>query len=913
MTTTPLYTCPPSTEPELLLTEGATQLFISYQYELETSSEAAVAEAMERVEAAMLKSVAEQSGLVDCDGPGVHHPWRRLTGGGVEGGTVQREQRMRHRRLREGGRGSNSIVGLSSNPADEVSYVLCSADVLELATTRADPFNSTEREFTPGLAGSVVMGEELEESDEGDEGIDILLSSARESDEGEEDNDVILSSMRIDGGEVSIQRSIHRASQNNKAGSSSSDGDSNDNLELLDFHYISTQSLPIDRTSHTSHNPLIPPVVFQQRSQIKRPAGSLPSPSTLLIQPRSSKKCTVIQGHMSIYTSESGSSFENLEERIVDLLTQEVNTNGMQYTDDLIVGVRMYDNSDTPIITEDTIPQSPGYVTAIGKPSTQENSNSNNLAISTSMAILVALGCLLIVLVALFAHTSRPKQQEQRSSKKSSSSKGNGGKGGAKWVNHGSESSSVGTYRDDDDEVEMDIRDMEKDLHVMKSHDDYSVGEFSVSSAAASPGRKSLRSSARNTPKTNVDPASQPLSSTQTELTRAASSATINTSAASPIQSSYFGLFTARPRAISPECSIELDIQSVYDCDDGVASVDSEARVANLVASFRQPLPPIQEGDDNTNQLTTPTITSWFGSLFGAKPQEVSTENDLDISSERDGKKPVYLDGDDETEVDTYGGPVDLDALINDNNITTPSNRAVTPSFPPGCMGMQCNDTNAKNAAKSSLLRFFTARDQCNTLHSEVEASLRPFDDCSEYSTSVAQEEGRPRPRGQEVESNYFFGNCAAADDDDRMLLADQAGKSTTRLVRKFGKMLQRVRSSGGGDEGEERQEIHPHDEKDGNVGQRGVSYVGQRGVSRKPSPSATDVYTMQRKPSSLLRPIEFYKSPSALSEARRKGNVASRDAKEEEGEEIPHYVVADDESMTVYDSHDCWLPDCMR
>lgn len=35
----------------------------------------------------------------------------------------------------------------------------------------------------------------------------------------------------------------------------------------------------------------------------------------------------------------------------------------------------------------------------------------------------------------------------------------------------------------------------------------------------------------------------------------------------SPIKSSMLGLFAARPRAASPDGEMELDVQSVYDCD----------------------------------------------------------------------------------------------------------------------------------------------------------------------------------------------------------------------------------------------------------------------------------------------------------------------------------------------------------
>ena len=60
-------------------------------------------------------------------------------------------------------------------------------------TTQSNPFNSPEIDFSPDLAGSVVMGEE---SDEGDLDIAIIASSMQDSDEGaEESNHVILCSI----------------------------------------------------------------------------------------------------------------------------------------------------------------------------------------------------------------------------------------------------------------------------------------------------------------------------------------------------------------------------------------------------------------------------------------------------------------------------------------------------------------------------------------------------------------------------------------------------------------------------------------------------------------------------------------------------------------------------------------------
>ena len=57
------------------------------------------------------------------------------------------------------------------------------------------------------------------------------------------------------------------------------------------------------------------------------------------------------------------------------------------------------------------------------------------------------------------------------------------------------------------------------------------------------------------------------------------------------------------------------------------------------------------------------------------------------------------MDGDDDNE-DTYAGPIVMDALIDsDNNGTTPSNRAVTPSVGLGCMGMEYNNNGTRQPA----------------------------------------------------------------------------------------------------------------------------------------------------------------------------------------------------------------------
>merc|ERR1719401_1660132 len=243
---------------------------------------------------------------------------------------------------------------------------------------------------------------------------------------------------------------------------------------------------------------------------------------------------------------------------------------------------------------------------------------------------------------------------------------------------------------------------------------------------------------------------------------------------------------------------------SLYDCDDGVVSVEVGAGQARLLAEGHEmPLDTVEE----EQQLTVSDgriKSSWFDRVFGRRKRyEISPE-----------EFPVCIEGEEEEEdidKDAYRGPVDVDALLDDlaRSVTPDADcvldvgRAVSPSaasgmpYPDGeCIG------RAAAAHPSSTLRFFSAREGRAGPHTDVEASLRPFDECSEYSASAA-----PHEAGREVESQYFFGNKVNGDENDRLPLTSHEGPRSkranpgqTRLVRRFGNMLHRLSSR---DEGE--------------------------------------------------------------------------------------------------------------
>mmetsp|Transcript_21460 Transcript_21460/g.46631 ORF Transcript_21460/g.46631 Transcript_21460/m.46631 type:complete len:921 (-) Transcript_21460:125-2887(-) len=873
---TKFYSCS-ATAPSALLTSGATRLIISYQYEVETSSSGSTVEQIaERVQSAMTQSVADQSGLVDCaDGGAVHHPWRRLGGGGYyddktsEDGVARGGEENRNegqgRRLRVGGRGSNSIVGLGSEfpPNTVLDNVLCHGDAEPAATTRVDdPFDSDEREVTPGLAGSVVMGDEVEAVV--DEGVDLM----------------VVASTRIDGGEVDVLKTIPRSSANHN----DNEDDLSDNLA---FNYVSTQSIPMTKSSHTSHNPLLPPQIFQQRSQIRTPSNNINShPKMPLIQTRSSTKCTVIQGSMVIYTSSTSqqASFENLEGRILAALTETVNTNTLGLsTDDGIVGVRMYNNEAQSLIGKDTsVSQSPGYVTAVkgGLPTSSRENGSGGFEFTTPLAILAGLACFLIVLAGLFVRTTTRKPKRQRLEKD--------GKNGSEGT------PSVCTYHDD--EVEMSMADAELDLD-----DDYSACDmFSVSSAKevetsmhASTSRKGIfgaKTFGARTP------------SRKSVVTAASGATEWDSVAPTPIRSSMLGLFATRRRATSHDSEVELDMQSVYDCDDdsiipvlaGARRTPDNLRADNIVAD-RTPLAatrdrrearstpvdldddsayadnlvadihkPLDDGNYNRSApATAAPISSFFGSLFSAilpgATDVHKSEAEMDLHR---------------INSNVYHCPVDMD---HDETMTD------VQTVDPGCMGNP-------SIANSTLLRFLKAREHshdsrnCASPHSEVEASLAPFEECLEYSEDeVPKKKGKDK---QQPESKHFYGNISTK--TDRIILNNrelydeynnnQDGDNKSIMSKKLGRLLGKrggkASSTGGG---QEIHEIYSHDEDESRF-------------SRKPPRAPTSNYTMQRKnsTSNSLRPVEFYKSPSAVlasSPPRRKhnNNGQSSTAREEQ------------------------------
>ena len=156
------------------------------------------------------------------------------------------------------------------------------------------------------------------------------------------------------------------------------DANSNDSA----FNFISTQSEPITRSSFTrTHDPVV---------------------STELIAPRMATKCTVVQGHITLYTYDHD-SYENIEVRAIDAIKQYMEDDTFvkqNLLNDVVLGVKFAG--------------SPGYVTnRFGTPVSSTLGSDAPDVFTAPVMILIALGAILCVLVALFVGTSTRKKRKR--------------------------------------------------------------------------------------------------------------------------------------------------------------------------------------------------------------------------------------------------------------------------------------------------------------------------------------------------------------------------------------------------------------------------------------------------------------------------------------------------------------------
>ena len=180
---------------------------------------------------------------------------------------------------------------------------------------------------------------------------------------------------------------------------SSPDTNEVSNSNDLAFNFISTQSESLSRNSYTrSHDPLGPKE---------------------LLTPRMTTKCSVVQGYMTLYTYDYD-QYENLEARTIDAIEEDLKDDTFvkeHLLNDVVLGVKFVGSNitDAASADRDSISSSPGYVTnIIGAPASATTGSDTLDLFTFPVMILIALGAILLVLIALFVGTSKTANRKRK-------------------------------------------------------------------------------------------------------------------------------------------------------------------------------------------------------------------------------------------------------------------------------------------------------------------------------------------------------------------------------------------------------------------------------------------------------------------------------------------------------------------
>mmetsp|Transcript_5091 Transcript_5091/g.11537 ORF Transcript_5091/g.11537 Transcript_5091/m.11537 type:complete len:800 (+) Transcript_5091:252-2651(+) len=374
----------------------ATSHAVEYEYEVRTSP-GDVDRAAGEVRRLLAERAAAAAGLAGCaDAPaGAGRRKRRL---GAQGG--QRGPPSPRRALRPGGRGSTSVVAVSSPLPDAVEEgVPCAI----LGAT----FESATDEN-----GGGARSEDAADGPDGPDGWD------------EHDIEAVF---RVDGSPPVVTRRKKRKRTGGRTAGGGSDrtgggfeahmghvarsdgrGGEPEDSPGYAYNYASTRDVPLDRSSRTGHNPIDPPAAFAERSDSPDAPGKTLSfrarsvdPATV-VRPRSSLVCAVVRGSLTVYTSEDtgGYAGSNLGERVLHSLVSDVNGRGMRPAGGSVAELRMVTPS-----RPSRSGSSAGAIAAV-KPS------ESGGATSPYLYPLIGLAALAVLLAGLFVRTGRRGRSE---------------------------------------------------------------------------------------------------------------------------------------------------------------------------------------------------------------------------------------------------------------------------------------------------------------------------------------------------------------------------------------------------------------------------------------------------------------------------------------------------------------------
>ena len=190
------------------------------------------------------------------------------------------------------------------------------------------------------------------------------------------------------------------------------------------FNFISTESRPVPRNSGTDPH-------AYTRSQI--PGSTIETDYTSKFSSQMNTKCTVIRGHMTVYTYDA-TAFENLDVRILQVFEEDMNSPMVMkelFLSNVVFGVRFLstqgggdagsgsggDGGFSSQGSTASISGGLGHVSEINGPlssSKEDYSNSGYSSFSFPMMVLIALGLFLVVLSGLFVYTSKRSDRKTK-------------------------------------------------------------------------------------------------------------------------------------------------------------------------------------------------------------------------------------------------------------------------------------------------------------------------------------------------------------------------------------------------------------------------------------------------------------------------------------------------------------------
>eukprot|EP00577_Skeletonema_sp_RCC1716_P005560 CAMPEP_0113417040 /NCGR_PEP_ID=MMETSP0013_2-20120614/25441_1 /TAXON_ID=2843 ORGANISM="Skeletonema costatum, Strain 1716" /NCGR_SAMPLE_ID=MMETSP0013_2 /ASSEMBLY_ACC=CAM_ASM_000158 /LENGTH=763 /DNA_ID=CAMNT_0000304143 /DNA_START=44 /DNA_END=2335 /DNA_ORIENTATION=- /assembly_acc=CAM_ASM_000158 len=390
------YTCSPYTTPQLLRSSGEepVEVTLNYVYELDvptTSDEETTTTildlATQHISSTLLKRIATSSNLVDCSD--IHHsdPFRR--------------RRLRFR----GGRGSNSLIGIASNGSSVNTEKVCQFNVSGSEVKEVEQFIEG---VTGDFSGSVVVmeAEEEEEQQQGrdDGGVDAIGGGGG----GE-----VLAETRVDG--VIDPASVIRSAA--PLPTTTQLKESNEEEGGSAYNYLSTQSEIKEAKSIRTQ-----PTVGENSGVSLRQSSVntvMMTPPKLRSGGTAGTTCNVIQGQITLFISNIADPFENLDGRILEAIKDDLNDDMIiqqEFMNNEVVGLRLLE----PAMV-DKLPSSPSVsvtapAVAAAAAAASSPSNTNDAAESSgfvssnaSIGVIGGLGAILLMLIGLFAYTSRPR------------------------------------------------------------------------------------------------------------------------------------------------------------------------------------------------------------------------------------------------------------------------------------------------------------------------------------------------------------------------------------------------------------------------------------------------------------------------------------------------------------------------